>query len=432
MMCAAFAARNIAVHFDIGQGAGGIGGNACTAPNAAFSGGNAIAHSNVINFKAADAPILGRPDFNMIKAANFANNRRFLFHYSLWAHQYAIGGGGASRSSGRADLPGGDVVVTLGPFVHPTNAADTLVGTLQEQAGTLIHEFGHNLFLHHAGAANTPNRIPQYQSAMNYRYQMLLLQDATGKSFLDYSGQNLGALDETALNEGAGVGAATYRTRYWSTPNQVDRFLANLGFRNVIENDPRGCMAAGMAVQVVDRQTLRTNGAIDWNNNLTTDAANVMQDIGANCGLDGYNGSNDWAAVDLQQTGSRPTYADAASGPSNPASLDITYDEYIVMAPPNVTNLSASPSGSSVLLNWSPVDLTIVTDYDVYRFTGTDPIAAASSANGIVYLGAVPAPLTSFTDTTASSGTRYTYFVAAVSEFNNESGPSDFITVVAP
>jgi hypothetical protein len=428
MICATFSGRGIAVHFDIGQDAGGIAGNACTAPNVAFSGGNAIGHSNVINWKAADAPLLGRPDFNLLKKNNFANNRRFLFHYCLWGHQFGIGGAAAKTSSGIADLPGGDYAITLGPFTHPTLPADNMVGTLQEQAGTMMHEFGHNLFLHHAGAANTPNRIPQYQSVMNYRYQMLLLQNAGNTSVVDYSGQNLGALDETMLNEGAGVGAATYRTRYWSTPNAVDNFLANtIGFRNIVIPDPRGCM-----VNVVDRQTLRVNGAIDWNNNGKIDPANVMQDIGGVCGLDNYNGSNDWTAIDLRQLGSRPNYSDAGTGPTNPASLDITYEEYTQLAPPTVPDLTVSLSGTTPQLSWSPSDLAIVTGYDVYRFVGTDPFAAAAITNGIVYLGTVPQPLGRFIDMTASSGTQYTYFVSSVNEFNYSSGPSNFATLTTP
>ena len=157
-----------------------------------------------------------------------------------------------------------------------------------------------------------------------------------------------------------------------------------------------------------------------------------MQDIGGACGLDNYNGSHDWTAIDLQQLGARPNYADAGSGPTNPASLDIPYDEYIQLAPPTVPDLTVSLSGSSPQLSWSPSDLEIVTGYDVYRFIGSDPFVAAARTNGIVYLGTVPQPLSQFIDITTSSGTQYTYFVSSVNEFNYSSGPSNFATVRTP
>src|SRR6202041_209118 len=134
------------------------------------------------------------------------------------------------------------------------------------------------------------------------------------------------------------VGAAAYRTRYWTTPNDFDKFLANRLNFNVIKDDPRGCEMDPMTkvifppvfppvdgrvpVQVVDRQTLQSNGAIDWNNNFRIDAAAVMQDIGGLCGLDSYSGSNDWPAIDLQQTGSRRNYLAAGVGPGDPVSAD--------------------------------------------------------------------------------------------------------------
>jgi predicted Zn-dependent protease len=40
---------------------------------------------------------------------------------------------------------------------------------MQQQAGTLMHEFGHNLGLRHGGNENT-NRKPNYISIMSYNY----------------------------------------------------------------------------------------------------------------------------------------------------------------------------------------------------------------------------------------------------------------------
>ena len=50
------------------------------------------------------------------------------------------------------------------------------------QAGTLMHELGHNLGLAHAGAYLNPYCMPNYPSVMNYLYQTRGLTDAAGPS----------------------------------------------------------------------------------------------------------------------------------------------------------------------------------------------------------------------------------------------------------
>src|SRR6185503_527331 len=94
--------------------------------------------------------------FDAVKAdpANFGPNnpRRFTHHYAIFAHQQAS----TTTSSGCGELPGNDFIVTLG---------GGWAGTAQEQAGTLMHEFGHNLNLQHGGG-DSVNRKPNYLSIM--------------------------------------------------------------------------------------------------------------------------------------------------------------------------------------------------------------------------------------------------------------------------
>lgn len=128
--------------------------------------------------------------FNKIKTetGGFKGTGRVpIFHYAISAHNLESG----SVSSGIAPTPGSDLIVSLGSF-------DKQVGTVSEQAGTFMHELGHNLNLEHGGNSNV-NHKPQYFSVMNYAYQMGLTSGTTTGS-MDLSRQNT-ALDESSLDE---------------------------------------------------------------------------------------------------------------------------------------------------------------------------------------------------------------------------------------
>ncbi|MEV7176540.1 M12 family metallo-peptidase [Kitasatospora sp. NPDC093679] len=112
-----------------------------------------------------------------------------IFHYAISAHNLESGSSSSGISAG---TPGSDLIVSLGSFTND-------VGTVDEQAGTLMHELGHNLGLRHSGDSDVPNHEPQYFSVMNYSYQFGLTVGTT-KGFVDFSRQNL-SLNETALDE---------------------------------------------------------------------------------------------------------------------------------------------------------------------------------------------------------------------------------------
>ena len=158
-----------------------------------FTGGNFVAD--------ADGVIAGgvnSADFQAIKAANFAGNRQGYVHYVLLPHRYNL----TSDSSGQAELPGNDLIVSLYCFSGTTNTANTI-----------MHELGHNLFLRHGGSTNC-NWMPNYNSVMNYRYQFPGIDsdascNAIGSNgetnILSYSIGSRLALNENALNETLGV-----------------------------------------------------------------------------------------------------------------------------------------------------------------------------------------------------------------------------------
>jgi hypothetical protein len=112
----------------------------------------AVPHKNNLAFVPCTSPgPAGTPAFDAVKRARFgtpaerakANSanilaaKRLAFHYVLFAHSLV----GKGTTSGCAELPGTAVVVSLGGW---TVVGGHDVGNRDEQAGTLMHELGHN------------------------------------------------------------------------------------------------------------------------------------------------------------------------------------------------------------------------------------------------------------------------------------------------
>lgn len=152
-----------------------------------FTGGNLIADPDGVLAGGVDGP-----DFANLKAANFDANRSGYFHYTIMPHRYATN----SSSSGQAELPGDDMIVSL-----------YCAGSDSNVAHTIMHELGHNLRLGHGGF-NHCNYKPNYNSVMNYLYQFPGVDnDCTppGDGVLNYSIGDRIALDENNLDENLGV-----------------------------------------------------------------------------------------------------------------------------------------------------------------------------------------------------------------------------------
>ena len=151
-----------------------------------FTGGNLIAD--------ADGDIangVGGSEFGGYKNAHFANTRFRYFHYTILPHSYA-----ATNSSGQAEMPGDDLIVSLACSRSTSNVANTI-----------LHEIGHNFGLHHGGNVAC-NYKPNYTSVMNYRYQFPGIDTnctVPGDGLPSYSIGSRADLDENALNELAGI-----------------------------------------------------------------------------------------------------------------------------------------------------------------------------------------------------------------------------------
>ncbi|HLI52346.1 MAG TPA: hypothetical protein VKU87_11140 [Thermomicrobiaceae bacterium] len=186
---------------------------------------------------------------------NFKDSGRApIFHYALAAHNL-----GSVSNSGIGDLPGANFIVSLGSFTGGT-------GTVDQQAGTFMHELGHNLGLHHGGNDEV-NYKPNYLSVMNYLFQMSNVIKG-GAGTLDYSHSQLPSLDENHLNEaiGLGAGANGYGTEHYCAKSA-------------------GFVAAADAT------------AVDWDCDGKPISNDVKVDVNNDGSFDTLNGFNDWGNI---------------------------------------------------------------------------------------------------------------------------------------
>jgi len=125
-----------------------------------------------------------------------------IFHYVIFAH--AIDNIDNTMSGLSRGIPGMDFIVSLGNWKSGgANVIGHFNGNANHQAGTLMHEFGHNLGLGHGGGDGI-NCKPNYLSIMNYLRQMpVILPPSFYK--LDYSRMELNPLNESNLNEMKGI-----------------------------------------------------------------------------------------------------------------------------------------------------------------------------------------------------------------------------------
>jgi hypothetical protein len=275
-----------------------------------------------------------------------------------------VSSGSPKSTSGFSDLGGGDSLVTLGlwraddPPICSTatstsccvpNPAQALiagqsyctdqVGNATVQAGTIMHEMGHPLFLTHGGyypswqgggPAFGQNCKPNFLSVMNYLFQIrglpsntTLIDPLTGQptALVDYSGQVLPTLNETGLNEPGGLGIDSsgavpqYGTRWYAPPTFLDTVVQNTVGGRYASHHCDGSLPAGNESPAVKVAGITvTNGvpaAVDWNNNSIFTNIVTNQDVNFDGDISDANltGFNDWLSLNLRQLGARRNFA---------------------------------------------------------------------------------------------------------------------------
>jgi hypothetical protein len=262
--------------------------------------------------------------------------------------QLAVAYAGPTGTSGHSDFGGGgDSAVTFGlwgaddpagcqpdPSVALVGAqvyCNNETGTVQEQAGTLMHELGHTLALTHGGTYYLDPQhpyVPTYGlnckpndlTAMSYLFQIRGFPD--NPNIVDYSGQVLPDLNEKALSEQNGLNYANvaHLMRWYASPNSLDTKVGQFALSHC-DGTPK---AADETAVRVDQTALAnaTDGLIDWNNDLTIEAGTITQDVNftgtiggdsPSSGINSFLGINEWQgaangiqqAIDLRQIDAR-------------------------------------------------------------------------------------------------------------------------------
>jgi uncharacterized repeat protein (TIGR01451 family) len=193
-----------------------------------YGGGNPVAEvgNAIIDYDGAT----GNPGSNFFSLKNMNVNRDPLFRYAMFVHQTNARLATNDCTSGSSKgSPGANFYVSLGglglnsatpPTIQPcwgVDANNFSVGTQPQQAGALLHEFGHTLGLGHGGGDPINNK-PNYLSVMSYsRFPAAggtIDNQACGVPAVpafglpggcDYSRIALPALNENSLDECLGI-----------------------------------------------------------------------------------------------------------------------------------------------------------------------------------------------------------------------------------
>jgi hypothetical protein len=265
--------------------------------------------------------------FDALKKQYFPKELSNIFHFCMFAHDIDF----AHHSGISKDIGGYDFIVSLGAFGVNGNVAD-----VESQAGTFMHELGHNLSLRHGGGDDV-NYKPNYVSIMNYFFQLTGVPENLVTGNFDYSRFSVDE-DEENLDRKLGL--------------KVSGTLARYGTQYF-------CSLHGSVTETADS----IGGPIDWDcsgtkSGLTRGDTNLDGQIGL---LRGYN---DWEHVQFVYMRStlgvahlvRPLLKD-----------ELTVDEANRISIPPVPNVLAVGVSSGVLVSWKRIPLDRVVAYKVVR-----------------------------------------------------------------
>jgi hypothetical protein len=309
-----------------------------------YSRSNAIAHVDEMGSTASGD--YDWTEFDTIKSNNFSAARRVVFRYGLFIHNI----GGLNDSNGiERGTPSTDFIVALGSWSNG-------IGTVREQAGSLMHILGHTLGLRHGGEDDI-NYKPNYLSVMNHAFLTRGLRVNGVDGVLDYSRYDLADLDENDLDESIGLNAGASLDKYGT------KYFAD-GTQHYSDN---------------------ANNAIDWNDNNLDNESAVVFDINNDGSLTVLSSQNDWDNLDYtagvlgQLSGSLtlPATTSATTLTTDEDNLlEIFYDVSIdILCDDDTTVIAGQPTVFTVTIDNIG---TLADTYDLSGYSSSDSLNFSS------------------------------------------------------
>ena len=339
------------------------------------------------------AAVYNWTEFDSVKLSRFSEALSLSHHYCLFIHNGPVSSGGPNSGIARG-IPSSDFIVSLGSFPSGTFLGVPFGegGSTNDQAGTFMHELGHNLGLLHGGFESLPNYKPNYLSVMNYTFQLGGLR-INGASAFDYSRFELPQLNETSLDENVGLnggsGINNHGTSWFCGSSQ--------------------------------QWTNNANGAINWNCNKTfiffdDIESSVATDINKDSAHTVIRSFNDWAHINFKGGLIGAGVVFPLPTETLVEELDLETAQSLTPGPPS--SLSAQHTNCAITLSWTAVGPLNDYSYRVYRSSGNNPFVALTTTNS-----------TTASDATVDGAQTYAYYVTTINALGTESGPSELVTV---
>lgn len=210
----------------------------------------------------------------------FPQTYSFPFHYVIFSDYLQ----GRDASGYSPNIPGLNFEVTLKLIRDEPTEGLTLLG----EAGTIMHELGHNLGLRHGGD-DDENFKPNYFSVMNYLYQFYGFQrDPLGVAprVLDFSRFTTDGYDEHELDEPTGFG------RLFPESNDDIVTLYTPSYCRELSPDQNDCLDWGELRGSVP-------GGLDFDDDGAFTRERMKGDVNGDASIDVHPGGiNDWVVLD--------------------------------------------------------------------------------------------------------------------------------------
>jgi hypothetical protein len=311
-------------------------------------------------------------EYDALEKKYFPQELQGVFHFCLFAHDID-----AEHHSGISKtIPGREFVVSLGGFTN-------MVGTVQEKAGTFMHELGHALGLRHGGLDDT-NYKPNYISIMNYFFQLNGIPINGVQGNYDYSRFKIDC-SESNLSKKAGLTSNATLTRYGT------QYFC--------------CATCKSDSSIPVNVSSIVGTPVDWNCNSNVQPDSVATDINGDNAITNLAGADDWQNVVLKPAGSTSgVTARSVVGLKVTSEITPKQADSIRLFP--VAGVTAVKTGTNTFVSWNQVPLDRVLAYRVYRSS-----AAGARPELVGTIDDTTHP--SFTDTSVKRGS-YQYFVTAV------------------